>query len=582
MRERIEGRGSHPPGARRDVAPTGQHVYVNTFRERRFAPLPVEVMSQQITAEVARRRTFAIISHPDAGKTTLTEKLLLYGGAIHLAGTVKQNHRGRQTTSDWMEIERQRGISISTSVLQFDYAGRRMNLLDTPGHNDFSEDTYRTLAAADTAVMLIDSVKGVEPQTIKLFQVCRMRGIPIVTFVNKMDRIGRPPLDLMDEIERVLGIPCTPLTWPVGSGPDFLGVFDRQSRQVLRFERVTAGTRRAPMSTCDLTDPVLREALGEQGAAALREEIELIETAGNGFDHDRFLAGQVSPVFFGSAMTNFGIEPFLDRFVSLAPPPRPRKTTVAVLPPDEPRFSGFVFKIQANMDPQHRDRIAFVRVCSGRFVRGMEVRHVRTGRPLTMSRTLQFLAQERVTIDEAYAGDILGVWDAGNLRIGDTLVEGSSFEFEAVPRFSPEHFVEARLADPLKRKQLKKGLDQLSEEGTVQLFFDRQRLERDPVLGAVGVLQFEVIQHRLQAEYGVSVRLAPLPYRYARWVEGSPFDPDQFEKPGSSACVLDAEGRPLILFQTDFALRWAIEHSPHLRFIAAVQPARSGGPRLAA
>jgi peptide chain release factor 3 len=534
-------------------------------------------MSDDIKAQVGRRRTFAIISHPDAGKTTMTEKLLLYGGAIHMAGTVKQNRGRRQTTSDWMELERQRGISISTSVLQFDYAGRRVNLLDTPGHNDFSEDTYRTLTAADTAVMLIDSVKGVEPQTIKLFKVCRMRGIPIVTFINKMDRVGRPPLDLVDEIERVLGIPCTPLNWPVGSGTSFLGVYDRARRTVLRFERVDGGATPALMASCGVEDPSVAAAIGERGAAELREEIELLETAGNEFDRERFLAGQVSPVFFGSAMTNFGIEPFLDRFVELAPPPRARRTSEGELDPVTPRFSGFVFKIQANMDPRHRDRIAFVRVCSGRFARGMEVRQVRGDRPLTLNRTLQFMAQERITIDEAYPGDILGVWDGGNLRIGDTIVEGGRFEFEPVPRFSPEHFVEARLGDPMKRKQLKKGLDQLSEEGAVQMFFDRERLERDPVLGAVGVLQFEVIQHRLEAEYGVSVRLRQLPYRHARWVEGEPFEPNQFERPGYSTCVLDAEGRPLILFESEFALNWAVDKNPQLRFLAAVQPARRAG-----
>jgi peptide chain release factor 3 len=533
-------------------------------------------MGDGIEGQVKKRRTFAIISHPDAGKTTMTEKLLLYGGAIHLAGSVKQR-RGRQTTSDWMEIERQRGISISTSVLQFDYRGRRINLLDTPGHNDFSEDTYRTLAAADTAVMLIDCVKGVEPQTIKLFKVCRMRGIPIVTFINKLDRVGRAPLEVVDEIERILGIPCTPLNWPVGSGPSFIGVYDRQQRTVLKFERADGGSQPAPMSRCAIDDPLVSAALGERASAELREEVELLETAGNEFDQEKFLAGQVSPVFFGSAMTNFGIEPFLDHFVELAPPPLPRHTSAGDLDPSTPRFSGFVFKIQANMDPNHRDRIAFVRVCSGRFSRGMEVRHVRGERSLTLNRTLQFLAQERVMIDEAYAGDILGVWDGGNLRIGDTIVEGvPPLEFEPVPRFSPEHFVEARLGDPMKRKQLKKGLDQLSEEGAVQMFFDRGRLERDPILGAVGVLQFEVIQHRLESEYGVNVKLRPLAYRHARWVEGEPFNANDFERPGDSTCVVDAEGRPLVLFQSDFMLNWAIGKFPHLKFLAAVQPARSG------
>ncbi len=534
-------------------------------------------MENDIKREVSKRRTFAIISHPDAGKTTMTEKLLLYGGAIHLAGSVKRS-QGRQTTSDWMEIERQRGISISTSVLQFEYAGRRMNLLDTPGHNDFSEDTYRTLAAADSAVMLIDSVKGVEPQTIKLFQVCRMRGVPITTFINKLDRLGRPPLDLLDEIEKVLGIPCCPINWPLGAGPGFLGVYDRERREVLRFERAAGGERRASVRACSLDEPELQASLGERAYQELREEIALLDTAGAPFDMGKFLAGELSPVFFGSAMTNFGIEPFLDRFVELAPPPRPRQSSEGMIEPENPNFSGFVFKIQANMDPNHRDRVAFVRVSSGRFSRGMEVNHVRVHRPLTMSRTMQFLAQERIPIDEAYAGDILGVWDGGNLRIGDTLAERQSFEFEGVPRFSPEHFVQVTLKDPMKRKQLKKGLQQLSEEGAVQLFFDRHRLERDPILGAVGVLQFEVIEHRLESEYKVAIQLRPLPYKYARWVEGEPFSPATFEQGRGTTCVADAEGRAIVLFENDWSLRTALADHPHLRFLAAVQPARGGGP----
>jgi peptide chain release factor 3 len=538
----------------------------------------LEHMDDDIKREVSKRRTFAIISHPDAGKTTMTEKLLLYGGAIHLAGSVKKSQGRRQTASDWMEIERQRGISISTSVLQFEYAGRRMNLLDTPGHNDFSEDTYRTLAAADSAVMLIDSVKGVEPQTIKLFQVCRMRGVPITTFINKLDRLGRPPLELLDEIEKVLGIPCAPINWPVGAGPGFLGVYDLERREVLRFERATGGERRASLWTCGLDEPDLRASLGEQRYRELQEEIALLDTAGAPFDLERFLAGQLSPVFFGSAMTNFGIEPFLDRFVELAPPPQPKQSSEGMIDPESPAFSGFVFKIQANMDANHRDRVAFVRVSSGRFSRGMEVNHVRAGRPLTMSRTMQFLAQERIPIDEAYAGDILGVWDGGSLRIGDTLAEGRSFEFEGVPRFSPEHFVQVTLKDPMKRKQLKKGLQQLSEEGAVQLFFDRHRLERDPILGAVGVLQFEVIEHRLESEYKVAIQLRTLPYKYARWVEGEPFSPAMFDQGRGTTCVSDAEGRWIVLFENDWALRAAPEDHPHLRFLAAVQPARGGAP----
>jgi peptide chain release factor 3 len=535
---------------------------------------------QRLHAEIAARRTFAIISHPDAGKTTLTEKLLLYGGALHLAGSVKRKGGGRAVTSDWMDIERQRGISVSSSVLQFEYAGRRMNLLDTPGHNDFSEDTYRTLSAADTAIMLIDCVKGVEPQTIKLFQVCRMRGIPIVTFINKMDRVGKDPFDLMDEIERVLGVPCSPANWPLGQGTSFVGVHDRWARKLLRFERLDGGgERRVPMAEIDWNDPELAEALGPTTLARTRDEVELLESAGNPFDADRFRSGQVTPVFFGSAMNNFGLEPFLDQFVDLAQPPRTRNTSIGPLEADAPNFSGFVFKIQANMDPQHRDRIAFMRICSGKFNRGMDVQHVRTGKTLSLTRPVQFMAQERTLVDEAFSGDILGVWDPGILRIGDSLCQGPPVEFEGIPRFSPEHFVRVRLDDPLKRKQLKKGLEQLSEEGAVQLFFDRQRVERDPILGAVGVLQFEIIEHRLLGEYRVRIGFDRLPYRFARWIEpsepGQVLDYEKFELGGRQSCVFDIEGRPLVLFENEWLMRRAEEENPKIRFIAAVQPGRS-------
>jgi peptide chain release factor 3 len=528
----------------------------------------------RIRTEIARRRTFAIISHPDAGKTTLTEKLLLYGGAIHLAGSVKQKRNGRQTTSDWMDLERQRGISVSTSVLQFEYAGRRLNLLDTPGHNDFSEDTYRTLAAADCAVMLIDSVKGVEPQTIKLFRVCRMRGIPIVTFINKLDRSGRDPLDLVDEIERVLGIPCHPNTWPVGSGSSFQGVYDRINRQMLRFERAEGGAKQAPMEVADIHDAGFRDALGSSAHARFLEEIALLDGASSTWDKDKFLAGELTPVFFASAMTNFGVQPFLDAFVELAPSPRGRKTSTGILEPDAPAFNAFVFKIQANMDPRHRDRIAFARVCSGIFRREMSATHFRTGKTLALTKSFQFLAQERIQIEEAFAGDVIGLWDPGILRIGDSLCEGAGLEFDGIPRFSPEHFVRVQQADPLKRKQLKKGLEQLSEEGAVQLFFDRKRLERDPVLGAVGVLQFEVTQYRLKTEYGAWVTFEQLPYRYARWIEGD-LDLGRLDRPGISTCVLDVEGRPLVLFENDWVLQRAMDENPRVNFLAAVQPSRS-------
>jgi peptide chain release factor 3 len=527
----------------------------------------------RLRAEVANRRTFAIISHPDAGKTTLTEKLLLYGGALHIAGSVRAKGGGRHTTSDWMEIEKQRGISVSSSVLQFDYAGRHMNLLDTPGHNDFSEDTYRTLSAADTAIMLIDCVKGVEPQTIKLFQVCRMRGIPIVTFVNKMDRDGKDPFELLDEIERVLGLPCSPANWPIGFGDGFAGVYDRFAGTPLFFERGSR-SQRLGMHPVGWDDPALAETAGASALGKAREDLALLETAGNAFDREQFLAGQLTPVFFGSAMTNCGLEPLLGHFAELAPAPRPRPTSTGELAPDDPEFSGFVFKIQANMDPQHRDRIAFVRICSGRFLRGMTVKHVRTGGTLSLPRSVQFMAQERTVVDEAYSGDIVGLWDPGVLRIGDSLCTGPPVEFEGIPRFSPEHFVRVRLDDPLKRKQLKKGLDQLSEEGAVQLFFDRLRLERDPILGAVGVLQFEVIEHRLKTEYGVRVRFDRLPFRFARWLEGDDLKPDKLELPGRQTCVTDVEGRPLVLFETEWLMRRAEEENRMIRFISAVQPGR--------
>jgi peptide chain release factor 3 len=533
--------------------------------------------NERLLREIARRRTFAIISHPDAGKTTLTEKLLLYGGAIHLAGSVKQRRRERATTSDWMAMERERGISISTSVLQFTYRDRHMNLLDTPGHNDFSEDTYRTLAAADCAVMLVDSGKGVEAQTIKLFEVCRMRKIPIVTFINKMDRDGHDPIDLMDEIERILGIPCSPINWPIGAGKRFQGVFDRQKRELMRFVESSYGARKAESAIVRLDDPSFIETVGETAHQQLLTELELLDVAGNAFELDRFRAGEITPVFFGSAMNNFGVEPFLDRFIDFAPPPLARATTGGVVEPTSPEFTAFVFKIQANMDQKHRDRIAFTRICSGRFERGMTVKHVRTGRSLTLSRSLQFLAQERTEVEEAFAGDILGLWDAGVLRIGDTLSQDSAVEFDGIPRFSPEHFMRVRLTDTLKRKQLKKGLDQLSEEGAVQVFFDPKTLERDPILGAVGVLQFEVVAHRLKTEYGVSVAFDSLPYNYARWVTGSGFDPGPFEQKayGRVKCLVDVEGRPLVLFGDQWAMARTTEEHPELQFIAAVQPGRT-------
>ncbi|HSP98241.1 MAG TPA: peptide chain release factor 3 [Candidatus Dormibacteraeota bacterium] len=534
----------------------------------------MSALAEEIRTEAGRRRTFAIISHPDAGKTTLTEKLLLYGGAVRLAGSVRQRRAERHATSDWMALERERGISIATSVMQFPYRDFQLNLLDTPGHNDFSEDTYRTLAAADCAVMLIDSAKGVEPQTIKLFQVCRARQLPIVTFINKLDRHGREPLDLLDEIERVLDMPCTPLNWPIGSGPEFQGVYDRETNRLLRFERGESASHRAIMQVSDLDDAALGQAIGAHAHQQLLDEIALLHGAGTTFDLATFRAGNLSPVFFGSALTNFGIEPFLDRFLDLAPPPLPRHTAAGDVGPEAPFFSGFVFKIQANMDPQHRDRIAFVRIVSGRFTRGMDVIHVRTGKSLSLNKSLQLKAQERTLIEEAFPGDIVGLWDPGVLRIGDTLSEDPTVQFDGIPRFSPERFVRVVLTEPFKRKQLKKGLDQLAEEGVVQVFFDRHRLEREPILGAVGQLQFEVMQYRLKHEYNVDVRLEPLKFQHARWIGNPDFDPDEFERTSGATCLVDIEQRPLVLFETDFRLQRALANHPELEFIAAVQPGR--------
>ena len=537
-------------------------------------------MDSTLERETKRRRTFAIISHPDAGKTTLTEKLLLYGGAIHLAGAVRAKANQRNTTSDWMEIEKQRGISISSSVLQFEYNGSQINLLDTPGHKDFSEDTYRTLTAADSAVMLIDAAKGVEAQTRKLFEVCRMRGIPIFTFMNKLDRPGREPLDLLEELENTLGIRSCPMSWPIGMGDRFRGVYDRQSAEVLFFQRegeANVKGKLAPRKVSGIDDPMFIELMAgprkdlDEGKLLhdqLQAELELLEHAGDKFDLDRVLKGQLTPVFFGSAMNNFGVQRFLERFIDIAPSPAPRTTIDGRVIPTDEKFSGFIFKIQANMDPSHRDRVAFMRVCSGKFTRGMTARHARLGKDFKLSKPLNFFAQERVIIEEAWPGDIVGMLDTtGDLRIGDTLSEGKGFQYEGVPRFSPEHFAMVMIKDPMKRKQLKKGLDQLSEEGVVQVYKQRGFGDKDPILGAVGALQFEVLQFRLKAEYTVDVRVERLPYIHARWVTGEGLDPDYFERREDSRCLEDRDGLPVILFKTDWGLRWAEDNYKGLKFL---------------
>jgi peptide chain release factor 3 len=543
--------------------------------------MPADDFAPILAKEVKRRRTFAIISHPDAGKTTLTEKLLLYGGAIHLAGAVKAKGQNRNTTSDWMEIERQRGISISTSVLRFEYQGIQLNLLDTPGHKDFSEDTYRTLVAVDAAVMLIDAAKGVEPQTRKLFEVCRLRGLPIFTFINKLDRPGRDPFDLIDELEKVLGIRSCPVSWPIGMGPDFRGVYDRQKNSLLLFqsmEKANARGQLKPVQFEGVDDPKLAEHLSEEEGKRLqedlKEQLQLIELAGDPYDQTRVLGGTLTPVFFGSAMNNFGVQHFLETFLSMAPPPGPRLAKEGIVEPNEPGFSGLFFKIQANMDPKHRDRVAFLRVCSGKFTRGITVQHGRLDKEFKLARPLHFFAQEREIIEEAWPGDIVGLVDTtGEFRIGDTVAENRKLEFEGVPRFSPEHFAAVILNDPLKRKQLKKGLDQLTEEGVVQIFFPPDSGESQPILGAVGALQFEVLQHRIKAEYNVDMKIERLSYSRARWVTAKTSDVDlttRLRAVGGHAdhrYLQDRDGLPVILFTTDWSLNWTLDNYKDLNFL---------------
>ncbi len=534
-----------------------------------------------LNEQVNKRRTFAIISHPDAGKTTLTEKLLLYGGAIHLAGAVRAKANQRHTTSDWMEIERQRGISISTSVLQFEYQGSVMNLLDTPGHKDFSEDTYRTLIAADAAVMLIDAAKGVEPQTRKLFEVCRLRGIPIFTFINKMDRPSKDPLDLIDELEKVLGIRSCPMTWPIGSGDRFRGVYDRGSQEILFFHtdgeaNVKGRLQAKKMSGVD--DPDFLTALAgqkndEYEAKELYDqfltELELVEFAGDAFDQERVLRGDLTPVFFGSAMNNFGVELFLEKFIELAPPPTARTTSDGKsIDATHPKFSAFVFKIQANMDPSHRDRVAFIRVASGKFTRNLQARHSRLEKDIKLAMPVSFFGQERVVVEEAWAGDIIGLVDTnGSLRIGDTLSSEKNLEYTGVPSFSPEHFAQTLILDPLKRKQLEKGLEQLSEEGVVQIYRQKDMGNKDPVLGAVGALQFEVLQHRLKAEYSVDVRIERLGFAHARWFKGDAEQLRDFERREETKVVFDRDQLPVVLFRSDWALRHAQENNKNVEFL---------------
>jgi peptide chain release factor 3 len=525
-------------------------------------------MSQtDLEKAVARRRTFAIISHPDAGKTTLTEKLLLYGGAIHLAGSVKARRAARHATSDWMELERQRGISITSSVLQFEFADHKINLLDTPGHQDFSEDTYRTLIAADSAVMLLDNRKGVEEQTRKLFAVCHRRRTPIFVFVNKCDRAGEPPLKLLDDVETELGLHCYPVTWPISDGGRLIGVYDRITRTIHLFEKdAQHGQTQARTRTADLDSDDARTLLGEAAYTALQEDIELLDAAGAEFDQEAVLSGKLAPAFFGSALTNFGVEPFLRHFLEMAPPPGPRPSTEGMIEPTAEPFTGFVFKIQANMDPRHRDRIAFLRITSGRFETGLMVQNTRSGESIRLAQPQQFMAQERTHVEEAWPGDVVGLHDRGSLRIGDTLSQNGPLHIEEMPRFSPEHFARISVKDPLRRKHLDKGLRQLSEEGAAQVFYATTHAGPEPLVGAVGRLQFEVLLHRLEHEYGVKATLSNLPYGFARWVTGPTEEIDRLGASVGRSLVYDVKNRPLLLFESEWTMRHTIERHSDLQF----------------
>ena len=525
-------------------------------------------------AAVARRRNFAIISHPDAGKTTLTEKLLLYGGAIQQAGAVKAKGEQRRVTSDWMEIEKQRGISITSTVLQFDYNGNTINLLDTPGHQDFSEDTYRTLAAADNAVMLEDAAKGLEPQTRKLFEVCKMRQIPIFTFINKMDRPGREPLELLDEIEKELGLAPWAVNWPIGSGERFRGVIDRRSREVILFQRAERG-RQATESRLQLNDPNLKNLVEPELLDQAIEELELLDTAGAELELDLVHAGALTPVFFGSAMTNFGVHPFLDTFLELAQKPVARQSREGPIDPLSNDFSGFVFKLQANMDTRHRDRVAFVRVCSGKFEKDMTVQHARSGRSIRLSRPQKLFGQDREVVDEAFPGDVIGLNNPGMFAIGDTLYSGTKVEYEGIPCFSPELFAWLRNPNPSAFKSFRKGVNELREEGAVQILYDTDQSKRDPILAAVGQLQLEVVQHRLENEYGVPTRLEPLGFSVARWVSGGWPMLESVGRIFNCKTVRDCWDRPVLLFKNDWNLNQLQEDHPALE-LASVAPVVSG------
>ncbi len=517
--------------------------------------------------EIAKRRTFAIISHPDAGKTTLTEKFLLYGGAINLAGSVKGKATARHAVSDWMEIEKQRGISVTSSVLQFNYGECCINILDTPGHQDFSEDTYRTLMAADSAVMVIDGAKGVEPQTRKLFKVCARRHIPIFTFINKLDRDARDSFELIDEIEHELGIPCCPVNWPLGSGKGFRGVYDRNTGKVLLFSDTQKGTKEGKETSVSLDDPEILSYISEEEKQTLTDEIELLDGASAEFDQDEVSRGGISPVFFGSALTNFGVETFLRHFLEMSSPPLPRMSDAGLIDPEEHGFSAFVFKIQANMNRNHRDRIAFMRIVSGHYDANMEVWHVQGRRKQRLSQPQQMMAEERHIVSEAWAGDIIGVFDPGIFSIGDTVcLPGEDFRFGGIPTFSPEHFARVRQADTMKRKQFARGIEEIAQEGAIQIFRDLHAGMEEIIVGVVGVLQLDVLKFRLENEYKVDVFMETLPYEYIRWIENpGEIDIESLEGTTDMKKVVDMKDNPLLLFAHEWSAGMTLERNKGLR-----------------
>ncbi len=528
-------------------------------------PVGQKIIDQSaIEQEVARRRTFAIISHPDAGKTTLTEKLLLYAGAIEQAGAVRARKHQRLAVSDWMTMEQERGISITSTVLQFEYGDHLLNLLDTPGHQDFSEDTYRTLMAVDSAIMVLDSAKGIETQTKKLFTVCRKQELPILTFMNKLDQPGRDALELLDEVERVLSIRAAPMNWPIGDGPDFQGIYDLQNKQVYFFQRTAHGRHRAPVEVADLDDPRLAAMITPRAYERLREDVELLAAVGAEFDAEAFAAGELTPVYFGSAVNNFGVELFLKALVALAPSPRPHASNQRLVTPTDEQFTGFVFKIQANMDPKHRDSMAFLRICSGQLTKDMMVYHPRLQRSLRMSRPHRLFARERETVDAAYPGDVIGLSNPGVFAIGDTVTGGELLQFAPIPPFPPEVFGRLVNSNIDKYKQFNKGLTQLMQEAVVQVLYPISQVRRDPIVAAVGTLQFDVVTARLAAEYNVDTRIENLAYVAARWVVGAPDVIANAKWPTQALQTQDQAGRLVVLFTSLWELNYCIENNPKI------------------